>query len=304
MPRIKKPKPKYMVQKKPDDEKFSGKKEAKKRRRIRANKPVKLRNDGITLKAPKLNEGRTPEEKRQINQHVERIRGLMCMAMSSMDIKRLMMEQYGISMASYHRYLKLAKKRQMRILEKTAPEAKADSLNFWSRRLMEAMTGHQKAQQDAEEARTIVKSVRGFLKALNESEVDTPEAYEAFEQISKALANATQLYESAKHLSKTSRHESFELQDRLDRLFGNYVTKVNLVDSEGKDVKPIEPLSRSQVREEFLAMMREGIASLSPHERETLGLPLVLPSGSEALPETESVIIETEAIPMEVVEEN
>ena len=206
---------------------------------------------------------RTTEESLIINQRIEQCRGLLALSMSVDDIRRTVSPAWGIAPKSVNRYLVLARKRQQKILNRKPEELKADSLTYWSRKL-----------QDAEQRKT--RGVREMEKAI-EFEIKAKEmlnkAGDDSEQIrlaSEVLHTSSRMKEHARKTIQAGEIQAQAVQDRIDRLVGNYAPeRIALVTTEGKDVlqSAPEPLSRAGMKTQLYETMKAALAELKPEER-------------------------------------
>lgn len=176
---------------------------------------------------------------------VETIRGLLRLNQTKGDIARMIVsnKNFGLnSTKAVGKYIALARKRNRESIGRTADEALADSISYWSDKQREALQTIQRCNEDIVYHRDRIKNC--------EVTIDDPASLKERVEISRELLlRSVQLMDDARRTKYTSEKTSMECQDRIDRLLGNFApVKVANTDSKGKDV-PAQAIQPATVQE-------------------------------------------------------
>ena len=200
--------------------------------------------------AKKRAEGRrrklTPEKRKARNQRIEEVRTLMSLNYSDGDLKRMLAERWAkvlpdgtrkpMRPRSVEQYLTVARERQRELLGRPAPDARADSLDFWRRKQQEAQG---RAAQGREEMRLAQESIKKAEAVLDDHKAKD----EAKEIAAIRLKAAVTRQDHARRTIWAAEQQVREDQGVIDKLLGNHApVKLARTTPEGEAVdKPAAP---------------------------------------------------------------
>ena len=189
----------------------------------------------------------------------------MSLMMSRGDICRNLAKSWKVSSYTVERYYDQARKRQIQILDNTPEELKGNSLNFWGRKLQEAISQRDKASKDIEEGREFARQAK---TALEKMDINT----ETLRQLDNIMKRAERMIKNGHSNLANADATARGIMDRLDRLAGNLAPdRIALVNTKGEDVnlKP-EPLTQLDIRQNIINIVQGMKATASKSDMEVL----------------------------------
>lgn len=207
----------------------------------------RFQHDPITTRGtPRQRARRVPRDERE--QRIETVRRLMAMGGSDGDVRRRLAGQWGLSRKSMGRYLALARKRNRESIGRSAEDALADSVSYWTAKLQEAESYLTRARKMWAAAEKRIDDAWLVLdnEAASPEERDT--ARDRLMRGQTAMDRARREY--YQHL-----RTSMDCRTQIDKLLGVYAPKkIAHTDAKGRDVpqtRPAEPVSDLQANREI-----------------------------------------------------
>jgi len=199
----------------------------------------------------------SPERQQLINERIELGRELLRKNWTLGDIKRAFKQKYGLGYRTVDRYLRLARNRNLEILDRSEDEVTAYSVGFWAKQQRDCAERIQQARQAMSDANTIAAAANAIL--------DSPNASTEKQQLALArIKEANKQLDGARRTIYAAEQTAMSCQDRLDKICapGKYNTAAS-----PQDLQPDagEPVS-SEAEQKELQKILDEITQRTPAE--------------------------------------
>lgn len=229
------------------------------------------------------------------DQRIQEIRMLLSYNMIKRDIVRLCAEKWQKKPKYLWKMIRVAQDRNLAHINQTPEQVKSNSLQFWTHLLQDAAARKQRAIIELGKADEFLRQCK---ETLDQAKLSTD---------TERIKYATQLVRSAERLKDHGRKmivgaqmQMEQVQDRVDRLFGNYaperVAVLNL-NVDAKDNQP-EPLTRADADQELMEQLGGLLKGLTQEQRVKLltqaGIPVgqVLETTCDPVPDVPITIVD------------